>query len=103
MQLLTQNSKMKKPSQDDLTVVTAVIISTHFNNLISIYGQDIVQDIEYFILRPDNIEHDSEFYAGRKALGGSQAVARVLHNLICTYPDFDYYSLIKDGYSKKVG
>lgn len=84
---------------------TAVIISMHLNNLISIYGEDIIHDVVYFLNNSKEIlEFIVEYSEGNKALGANHGAARVINNLILSYPDFNFHELIKDGYSnRKVG
>lgn len=83
---------------------TAIIISTHFNNLIAMFGPQVIGTIVYYLVNMDDTIYIAEHYEGSKALGETYAIARVLNNLIISYPDFDYHGLIKDCYlSEKAG
>lgn len=84
---------------------TAVIISMHLNNLISIYGENVIDDVIYFLNNSKEIlDFIVEYNKGDTRLGVGHGAARVINNLILSYPDFNFHGLIEDGYStRKVG
>lgn len=78
---------------------TAIIISAHFNNLISIYGEAAVISLEMALT---DRGPDVEYTAGYKALGVHDAATRLVYNLRITYPDFDFISLLNAGYNRSI-
>lgn len=78
---------------------TAIIISVHINNFISIYGEAAIISVEVALT-----EHgpDLEYTTGHKALGVRDAAARLVYNLRITFPDFDFISLLNEGYNRRI-